>query len=573
VLANPAALFSFDGWIDGAAAFVSYLRTALGSDLLSGLPLVGDIDVSDTGLLGRLDGFFDTLAAYNSPQELSDGLRLELARIGFDPDDSAADDAVTFSFTLDGLPLTSASADWTTPLESLITGSVEFIVDFSFRSTDIKTLAAADIDFGLDAIGLAVEGSAAIDLATTFALDVGLGVSLPRGFFIQTDEDSEFTATLGLALPAGLEMRLGPLALAYADTTADDELEAALAVDFAAGSYGLAGLPALFTDLDVTGTVRAEVGADLTASLFGGDAGLGVSLAMGFNDAGGGQGGAGGVAVSLAALDADNFFFEITDTFIDLGGLLSGPIKEIFVSVDSLLEPLRPVLDLVTSEVPVLSDISKLAGGGAITVLDVMRTMGGGDYDGAIAFIEAVDGVAGTISTLAGVSGSAASGRRPIPPARRRFSRPRPGRPPRPRRKRRPRWPAATSWPRRPTPAAASAAVTRRSRPGGSRSRFSTIPPACSWISSSAETPHSSSGTCPISRPGSRSNRASRSFRRCSPGSSADSSSPPTSRSATTPAASARRRQAACPPGRWPPRCSTASFSATSTPPAATRRR
>jgi hypothetical protein len=201
-------------------------------------------------------------------------------------------------------------------------------------------------------------------------------------------------------------MRLGPLALAYADTTADDELEAALAVDFAAGSYGLAGLPALFTDLDVTGTVRAEVGADLTASLFGGDAGLGVSLAMGFNDAGGGQGGAGGVAVSLAALDADNFFFEITDTFIDLGGLLSGPIKEIFVSVDSLLEPLRPVLDLVTSEVPVLSDISKLAGGRAITVLDVMRTMGGGDYDGAIAFIEAVDGVAGTISTLAGVSGS-----------------------------------------------------------------------------------------------------------------------------------------------------------------------
>lgn len=108
----------------------------------------------------------------------------------------------------------------------------------------------------------------------------------------------------------------------------------------------------------------------------------------------------------LAELGADNFFFEISDTFIDLGGLLSGPIKEIFVSVDAMLEPLRPVLDLVTSEVPVLSDISKLAGGGAITVLDVIRTMGGGDFDQAVAFIEAVDGVADTIATLASVSGS-----------------------------------------------------------------------------------------------------------------------------------------------------------------------
>lgn len=406
VLADPGALFSFNGWIDGAAAFVGYLRDAVGSDLLSGLPLVGQIDVSDTGLLGRLDGFFGTLAAYNTPKELFDGLNVELKNIGFDPDDPTADNAVTFSFTLDGVPLTSESDDWATPLETLITGDVEFVVDFSFASTDTKTLAAADIDFGLDAIGLAVEGAAAIDLNTTFALDVGLGASLTRGFFIQTDEDSEFTATLGLALPAGLEMRLGPLAFAYTDTTADDELEAELAIDLASGSYGLAGLPDLFTGLDVTGTVRAEVGADLSASVFGSGAGLGVSLAMGFNDAGGGQGGIGGEAVPLASLGADNFFFEISDTFIDLGGLLSGPIKEIFVSVDSILEPLRPVLDLVTSEVPVLSDISKLAGGGAITVLDVIRTMGGGDYDGAVAFIEAVDGVADTISTLASVSGS-----------------------------------------------------------------------------------------------------------------------------------------------------------------------
>ena len=416
LLANLTDLsFSFDSWIGGAADLVAYLRTVLAADLVAGLPLVGNIDVSDTGVLGRLEGFFETLAAFNTPELLAGELDAKFAAIKADIE-ATSGQLFDFdvAFTLDGITLDATSgANWTEAFENLLTGDVEFVVDLALSSTTIKTLAGGDIDFGVDALGLEIIGDASIDLATTYALNLGLGASLTRGFFIETGDGDEFTAGLGLSLPASLALKLGPLVFAYADTTPDEELEAALSVDFVkadytpgdpAPSYGLGELADLFTDISVAGSVRAEIAADLSAEIFAGlgGPGIGVALAMGFND----TAAPGGGSVALADLGADKFFFEITDTFIDLGGLLSGPIKEIFLTVDKFVEPLRPVLDLLTSEVPGLSDVSKAFGGGAVTVLDAIRAMGGGDYDSAIEFIETVDEVSDFVAALGGVAGS-----------------------------------------------------------------------------------------------------------------------------------------------------------------------
>jgi Ca2+-binding RTX toxin-like protein len=394
VLANPLALFSFDGWLDGAAQFVSFLRTALASDLTADLPLIGGIDVSDGSFIGNLDDFLTTAADIDSPYNLSANLSAEFGSWG-------AGLSADFGFSLDGVALNSAQMN--TSFESLLTADAEFVVDLTLASTTTNTLASADLDFGIESLGLAVEGDADIYLNTSLALNIGLGASLTRGFFIETDEDTEFTAGLSLALPADLSMRLGPLSFDFEDATAADELEANLTVDFGNQSYGLTQLPDLFANINIGGSVRAEVGANLTASLFGGSGpGLGVSLAMGFNE----EAQAGGSAVSFENLTtntADKFFFEITDTYIDLGGLLSGPVGEIFSQVDSMLEPLRPVLDLLTSEIPVLSDISKMAGGGAVTVLDAMRIFGD-DFDKAATFIETVDSVSDTIAALGAVT-------------------------------------------------------------------------------------------------------------------------------------------------------------------------
>lgn len=395
ILLDPSAMFSFDGWIDGAAQFVGFLRTALASDLTADLPLISGIDVSDGSFIGQLDTFLGTAANLDTPTELNAALSTEFGNW-------SSDLTADFSFALDGTTLNATQLN--TSFETLLTADAEFVVDLTLASTTNTTLASGDIDFGIDSLGLAVEGDAAINLSTSLTLNIGLGASLTRGFFIEADEDTEFEAGLSLALPADLSMRLGPLSFDFEDATVSDELEANLTVDFGNQSYGLAQLPDLFSNINIDGSVRAEVGANLTASLFDNGPGLGVSLAMGFNE----EAEAGGSAVAFSDLTtntADKFFFEITDTYIDLGGLLSGPVGEIFAQVDTMLEPLRPVLDLLTSEIPVLSDISKIAGGGAVTVLDAMRIFGD-DFDSAVTFIETVDQVSDTIATLAGVAGT-----------------------------------------------------------------------------------------------------------------------------------------------------------------------
>ncbi len=416
IIANLANLsFSFDSWIDGAADLIAYLRTVLAGDLMANLPLVNRIDVSEQGLLGQLEGFFDTVGSYNTAFELDGWLSGKFAGLGYTrlaakPAPSAAVEQDQFFYTFStrsgpGQPLVELPFDDdTNGFEILLVDDVELIVDLYIASATTTALAGDQIDFGIDALGLEIVGDASVDLTTAFVLDIGLGASLMRGFFIETDADTEFTAGIDLNLPEDLALKLGPLTFAYESTAVLPELEANLGVDLGSDSYGLTDLGDLFSGITISGDVRAEVDADLSASIFSGlaGAGIGVSLAMGFND----TAAPGGSEVAFADLGADKFFFEITDTFIDLGGLISGPIKELFASVNSFLEPLRPVTDLLTSEVPGLSDVSKAFGGPAVTVLDVMRVTGGDDFDSAVEFIETVDYVLDTVETLSGIAGS-----------------------------------------------------------------------------------------------------------------------------------------------------------------------
>ena len=421
IVANLANLsFSFDSWIDGAAALITYLQTALAGDLMANLPLVNRIDVSEQGLLGQLQSFFVTAGSYNTALDLDGWLAGKFTGLGYtrleakpepeadpDPTPPVTEDQYFYTFYTrsgPGQPLVELPFDDTRGFENLLVDDVELIVDLYIASATTTALAGSQIDFGIDALGLEIVGDPSVDLTTTFVLDIGLGASLMRGFFIETDADTEFTAGIDLDLPEELALKLGPLTFAYESTATLPELDADLTVDLGSESYGLTDLGELFGSIDIGGEVRAEVAADLSAAIFAGlsGPGIGVSLAMGFND----TAAPGGTAVAFADLSADKFFFEITDTFIDLGGLISGPIKELFASVNSFLEPLRPVTDLLTSEVPGLSDVSKAFGGPAVTVLDVMRVAGGDDFDSAVEFIEMVDYVLDTVDTLNGITGS-----------------------------------------------------------------------------------------------------------------------------------------------------------------------
>lgn len=69
------------------------------------------------------------------------------------------------------------------------------------------------------------------------------------------------------------------------------------------------------------------------------------------------------------------------NVYITAGGFLSGVLKPILKEVQSITSPLKPVIDTLYAPIPVLSDLSHLAGGGdvtLITIAEAFSTLAGG---------------------------------------------------------------------------------------------------------------------------------------------------------------------------------------------------
>ena len=72
---------------------------------------------------------------------------------------------------------------------------------------------------------------------------------------------------------------------------------------------------------------------------------------------------------------------EFDNVYLTAGGFLSGVLKPIVTEVQSFTSPLRPVIDTLYAPIPVLSDLSHLAGGGdvtLITIAEAFSTLAGG---------------------------------------------------------------------------------------------------------------------------------------------------------------------------------------------------
>jgi Ca2+-binding RTX toxin-like protein len=72
---------------------------------------------------------------------------------------------------------------------------------------------------------------------------------------------------------------------------------------------------------------------------------------------------------------------EFDNVYITAGGFLSGVLKPIVQEVQKFTSPLKPVIDTLYAPIPVLSDLSHLAGGGdvtLITIAEAFSTLAGG---------------------------------------------------------------------------------------------------------------------------------------------------------------------------------------------------
>ncbi|MDX6254344.1 MAG: hypothetical protein QOJ11_678 [Frankiales bacterium] len=108
--------------------------------------------------------------------------------------------------------------------------------------------------------------------------------------------------------------------------------------------------------------------------------------------------------------DIDISKLEFDHVTIDAGTFLGSTIKPIVDDVVSTLKPIEPVLDTITAPIPVLSDLSRLAGGGDVTIVTLAQAFAAGTpYDGSvetvIKVINAVKALDATLKNLSATGG------------------------------------------------------------------------------------------------------------------------------------------------------------------------
>jgi len=419
------------GWIDGVLAFIDGLILVLESDLVGSLPVLGDIDLSSDGFLYELRRVVQSVADHDTLGELY--LEIDPDLNGFGSTELNG----SLAFTIGGITLSTANIGdsftneqqhdiWNANLGDLFfgedfasLGASNFVVEVTLDGLFQDTLDGSELDLGLDDLGIAIDTTGGIDLVADFDLRVGFGYSPTAGFFVQGTTHSsgkELEASVGVGFSPGssLELDIGPLNFALTDLTpgeivagsgvteeqaiANRELHAAIAVDLGSGilastSGGLLSGPGV----TVTAAAKAKLDLDLSSNL-----GVGLELTTGYYDASADDG-----AVDLSwnsntglSIGDGDFHFEITDTYLDLGKLLGPAFIELVQRIDEAFEPLDPILDLLTGEVPLISDVSKQVGGGPVTVLDAISWFGEGAQS-AVEFVQFLDTVLTVTDSLA----------------------------------------------------------------------------------------------------------------------------------------------------------------------------
>jgi Ca2+-binding RTX toxin-like protein len=359
----------------GISAFLNQLQVGVNTLVLaSNLPLIGDQLKNDAnffqGILTRLNTGFtalDSLIDSDATQRTAENIEIAIE----------------------------------TALTGLLPGGVDLIlsnpnqVEFNLGLERGSQAVAAPISFdlGLPAIGLEVDGNVAA--ALSYELPLRFGVELGTDeFFVNTSALNELEIGLNVGLDSGFNAtgRLGFLQLNVRDQAGDPtRFTGSFLVDLEPGGDGrltateLASLP-LAQLLSPKLQATADVNLDLITSL--GGSSLFPSLRTTFN-------------VDWAFDPADANLegggvptVGFNDVRLDLGRFFSDFVSPIASRVQTVLEPIRPIIQVLSDPLPVFSDVSAmrsffdLNGNGSVSLIEVISKQQGTAY---YKFIDAVN--------------------------------------------------------------------------------------------------------------------------------------------------------------------------------------
>ncbi|MEM9827421.1 MAG: calcium-binding protein, partial [Planctomycetota bacterium] len=356
-----------DQLAEGVQQLLGRFGDALGADWgQMRLPLIGDSLGSVADFVDDVEGAIDQQlqsladqAIFTVRQALYDGF----IAAGLQPQDinGSADDG---------------QADGIEDAYDIIARNSDEHIEFEVVLSRIDPELADPIhfDLGLPNLGFEVNADVEVHSELDFTWNLGFGVSENDGFYLLHDDASdEFDASFDVTIPgAMIDAQFGFLkAKARDNPTSPSALNLDTTIDLVDPTPGddKIRLSELLSPnaWDITYSGDANVNL-LLESDFGSDSF--PSIESGFR-----------IHWPIFSSDTSegDLTIEFTDASIDLGGLVSEIVGPILQQAETILKPIRPLIDVILTEIPVLTDFPELVhslgcndAGNSIEIADLM---------------------------------------------------------------------------------------------------------------------------------------------------------------------------------------------------------
>ncbi|WP_152049608.1 LEPR-XLL domain-containing protein [Tautonia marina] len=307
--------------------------------------------------------------------------------------------------------------------------SDQILFPFLFQKTSTVLSESFAFDIGLPGLGLQAAPGSTVQVELGYTFQFGVGVSKTHGFFFDTSAMNELEVELALSVPGmDLSGSLGFLTLQLKDADGSDPARPPSEVS---GSFTIDLLDPS-NDGRLTFTEIASAASNLGSLV---DAGFEASVDINL-DARVSFAGSAVFPSLLSDIDLtwsmSGNTAESSETFgggapdlafnnvrLDLGSFFSDFVGPILGTIDQIIEPIRPVLEVINARLPVFSDVGPLrdliiaAGGDStpvdeISLLDLALAFPSevapqvGAIASAIEIINLIDRVASQVSTMSG---------------------------------------------------------------------------------------------------------------------------------------------------------------------------
>ncbi|MBB6625724.1 hypothetical protein H5V45_00190 [Nocardioides sp. KIGAM211] len=241
------------------------------------------------------------------------------------------------------------------------------------------------VDLGLPGLSLQTGDSGSVSGKVGWALDVKVGMSRSRGFYIDTEDQDEFEVGAALKLDkatAGPDLK-AQLAIINVDVTKNadkPEFVGHFGIDITDpdGALTLAEIARTSIAKSIKVSVDAKVDIDwhLKATADAALPGVATDFRLTW-----GWGAASGQPAGTPATNTSGLVVKFDNVTLNAGEFFGKALKPYLDQVVDATKPLQPIIDTIFTPMPVISDLSKAAGGEAVTIAtlaDKFNTLPGG---------------------------------------------------------------------------------------------------------------------------------------------------------------------------------------------------